>query len=338
MEKKEDKKNCPCLLLRWVPESTGMKVVLLICVITAVGAIISLLNPGGFVKSSDLLRTGKYYYDKGDYDRAVEFISRAIEADPSEPRAYMARALAYSGMRQLDLALADMDRAISMKPDSEYACYLRGTIYAGKGQLDLAIEDFDRAVRLNGVYSLAYTGRGLARSHKGEHERGLQDCNQAISLDRKSLLARWGRGIVLLRMRSFKEASYDFIACISIKPENAFHHVNLYLAESHLPEDAKFRLAEFRKTLKDDHKWPAPVIRMFLGEITPDELITEASHVEKRKEIMRFCEAYFYTGQFYLLKGEEQKARSCFKKCVDTGVSEYSEYYSAKAELAELEK
>jgi len=46
--------------------------------------------------------------------------------------------------------------------------------------------------------------------------------------------------------------------------------------------------------------WPAPVIRMFLGQMTPDAVLAAANNPDTTKKTGQVCDANFYSGELAL--------------------------------------
>jgi tetratricopeptide (TPR) repeat protein len=62
---------------------------------------------------------------------------------------YTSRGNEYAYKGQYDRAIEDLDRAIQLDPQNVVAFYDRGIAYGAKGQRDRAIQDFDQAIRLD---------------------------------------------------------------------------------------------------------------------------------------------------------------------------------------------
>ena len=107
-------------------------------------------------------RATEYYYrgvthlGDGDFTRAVEAFTLAIDQDPSYVIAYHSRGEAYRELGELDKAVEDYTKAIELSPDFILAYFNRGEINQDKDNFEEAIKDFDKAISLNPEYFLAY--------------------------------------------------------------------------------------------------------------------------------------------------------------------------------------
>jgi lipoprotein NlpI len=58
--------------------------------------------------------------------------------------------------------------------------------------------------------------------------------------------------------------------------------------------------------------WPAPVIRVFLGQLAPDELLAAADDPNPYKKRGQLCEANFFSGEWSLRQGAKEEAARRF--------------------------
>ena len=77
-------------------------------------------------------------------------------------------------------------------------------------------------------------------------------------------------------------------------------------------------------------KWPLPVVELFLGKKNPEETVAAADNDSDADSV---CEARFYTGEWYLLRGIRDKAREAFQGAFDIRPREFIEFAGAQAEL-----
>jgi tetratricopeptide (TPR) repeat protein len=106
------------------------------------------------VSASALAARGRALMGLGQTKQAIESWSRALEADPDDPRPYLDRARAFRSLHAWDQALADLERAAELanrRPEImgrtilEYTACLVGRpdrIYRIKTLLRLSIFDF----------------------------------------------------------------------------------------------------------------------------------------------------------------------------------------------------
>lgn len=66
---------------------------------------------------------------KGDFKRAVEHYSNAIDANPSSFKAVFNRGFAYDKLEDFDSAIRDYTAATAIEPDNAFAYYNRGITY-----------------------------------------------------------------------------------------------------------------------------------------------------------------------------------------------------------------
>ena len=66
---------------------------------------------------SDYLHSGMRKAAEGDFEKAIEDYSKAIELDPENPELYIARAISYNLMEEYEKSLLDYGKAIEIQPE-----------------------------------------------------------------------------------------------------------------------------------------------------------------------------------------------------------------------------
>jgi lipoprotein NlpI len=212
--------------------------------------------------------------------------------------------------------------------DHAVAYYNRGGAYQNKGDYDRAIADYDQAIRLDPKYAVAYYNHGGAYQNKGEYDRAIADYDQAIRLDPKNYSYFRARAVVKYGNGDFKGASADLLRAIELK-DDAYSMLFRYLARTRGGEEAKAELEANAGRLKTK-EWPYAVTELYLGKRSPTATLDAASKPEDR------CEAAFYIGQWYVLKGNAPEAEAVLKTVVDTCPKAFIEYGAAAAELKRI--
>jgi lipoprotein NlpI len=109
----------------------------------------------------------------------------------------------------------------------------------------------------------------------------------------------------------------------------------LYLARTRSKKDGKAELTVNTQSM-DGKKWPAPVVALYLGNISSQTVISQAADPDPKKHTEQMCEANFYLGEWHLLNNEEQQARMLFTRAQNECPKTFVEYTGAVSELQRL--
>ena len=84
------------------------------------------------------------------------------------------------------------------------------------------------------------------------------------------------------------------------------------------------------------NKWPAPVLRLFLGQSTTAEMLQAADAPNARTKQNQMCEANFYSGVWELGHGTKEGAARLFRLAADGCPRNFDERFAATSELKQL--
>jgi lipoprotein NlpI len=119
----------------------------------------------------------------------------------------------------------------------------------------------------------------------------------------------------------------------ALDPHNAY--TALWLDIVRKRNNMPSQLAEATTQL-DMAKWPAPVVRLFLGQLTPDAVLAAADDPNVRTKKGQFCEANFYAGEFSLQQGAKDDGVRLIRKAAEVCPKIFTEWSVANAELRAL--
>jgi lipoprotein NlpI len=240
------------------------------------------------------------------------------------------RGAAHASKSQFDRAIQDLDQAIRLNPNYAEALRNRGSAYSLKGQFDRAIQDYDQAIRLNPNYALAYNNRGNAYSAKGDNDRAIADYNDTIRLNQYFAEAYKDRGIAYLYSANPAKALADVIQASEFDQRNAYNAlwVDIVGQRNNIPSRLSQAIAKIDMTA-----WPAPVIRLFLGQMTPAAVLATADDPDATKKKGQVCEANFYGGELALRTGAKDEATRLFRLAANDCPKSFREWGAANAEL-----
>jgi tetratricopeptide (TPR) repeat protein len=271
---------------------------------------------------------GDAYYAKRDYDRAIPDYDQAIQLDPKDARGYGSRGDAYVAKRDYDRAILDYNQAIQFDPKDARNFLGRGDAFAGKSEHDRAIEDFAQAIQLDPKDARGYLGRGDVFASKGEYDRALQDYDQVIQLDSKNAFAYLVSSVAYFSQGNFNAAAAAALRADELE-DNAYFMIWRYLARERAGENGVAELEASAVRLKTK-AWPYPVIELYLGVLSPTEVLSATRDPEER------CGAQFHGGEWHLLHGSSSAAATALQAAVDECPKARMEYTGALAELKRL--
>jgi lipoprotein NlpI len=236
------------------------------------------------------------YKRKDDLDRAIADYDQVIRLNPKYPAAFINRGNVYIRKGNFDRSIADLDQAISLDPEDAKAFYNRGLAYRAKGNLDRAFADYDQAIELNPKFDAAYLNRGITNLYAGSPPKALADLNQAAAIDPK-----YGYTFLWLE--------------IAGRRSNLTSRLSQATAQINMTE------------------WPAPVIRLFLGRMTPEAVVAAADKPDAGKKRAQICEANFYSGELAHSQGKTGDATRLLQLAADACPKDGPEWVAAGFEL-----
>jgi lipoprotein NlpI len=273
----------------------------------------------------------------GDTRRALADFDEAIKLNPKYSKTFNNRAEIWRIKGELDRAIDDLNEAIRLEPNYFLAHFNRGLALQAKGNFDLAILDFSRAINIEPTDAFSFFHRGLTWRAEGEIDKAMDDFNRAISFDPMFGMAFFNRGLVSLYSKeSLERALADINTASELEPNNAYIGLWRYIVGLREGVEASFRLNA--ASASNMSAWPGPMLRLFLDQLTPDELIVETLRHDPDGKAGEMCEANFYGGMALKGKQSRESAEKFLRVAVD-GCQHFTiEWYAASAELKQLER
>jgi len=131
-----------------------------------------------------LSRQAKACLEQGDYRRAIELLTRLIEAHPTSAHYYNNRGYAYFQDGEVEQAIADYSQAIQLNPQLDQAYNNRANAYARLGDLYAALLDYDQTLDLNPLKIQAWINRGITFRQLQIYELALDNLDFALRMGR----------------------------------------------------------------------------------------------------------------------------------------------------------
>ena len=194
----------------------------------------------------------------------------------------------------------------------------------------------------------AANGAGLDFARQAQQAESREDFELARQLYTKALEAgdldkkltadafRY-RGNANFFLGRYPAASDDYVNSLNRNPDNLYAGLWLYLARENSGQDGRPELTYVVKR-RDLFYWPGPVADLFLGNSSTEEVLQAARDpfLDEQSQLEQSCEAYYYAGQYALLRGDQAEAARLFRAAVATGVTAFIEYSASRLALERL--
>jgi len=171
--------------------------------------------------------SGLIAFQKGQYDRAIDLISKAIEQNPQNSQFHNSIGAVYKTLGKLQKAADAYRRAILLNPAFGEGYSNLGFVLLLQGRPRVAIEKCKKAVQLKPDFAQAYNNLGLALQIEGEVAEAIENFTQAIKIEPKYAQAYSNLGTALKTEGRFDEAAQNHKRAIQIAPNFAEAYNNL---------------------------------------------------------------------------------------------------------------
>jgi serine/threonine protein kinase/tetratricopeptide (TPR) repeat protein len=295
-----------------------------------------------------------------DLQQALRHVERALGLDPEHVLALRRRAHLHETTGQFDKALAVVPRLIALgEPEVEWGVF-EVAVRLELGQYREALKILDALSERGLVHPALHPSsmRALCHFCLGEYEDSVAAYTQGMPSDRSAATAfqRYRRATPLWILGRLDEAVEDYREFRKVDGQVTYADARLFF----LRHDQAWKLerqgrgsaavatlqtaAEELRTARLEvmkGSWLERILECAAGVRTPDELVRSADPTDPEQ----VCEGYYYAGEASLLRGQQERARQWFEKCVATGLffdpttyppAAMNEYHLARFRLAQL--
>jgi SpoVK/Ycf46/Vps4 family AAA+-type ATPase len=184
-------------------------------------------------------QSGNDYYEKGDYDKAIENYNMAILLNPVFSEAYFNRALSYYQLKNFDKSIADYTKSMELDPQNPIIYNNRGDAFYRKQDFQSAVKDYDKAIQLNPNYLKAFYNRGLSYASIEEYEKAVEDFTKVIKLKADFAEAYHLRGLAYEYAGTISSAIVDYEKALELNPELTEAKTHLDSAKAKKDQEGK---------------------------------------------------------------------------------------------------
>lgn len=158
--------------------------------------------------------------NSGDLDGSIATLTRALEIEPENDRAYVNRACARVTKEDYEGALEDLNQALRINPKRMEALVNRSQIRRNRGDLRGAMDDMDRFVELAPDNPMGYSFRAETYFQMGELGKAEEQATLVHEMDPGNPEILDLRGRARLQKGDAKGALADFNEILKRDPSN----------------------------------------------------------------------------------------------------------------------
>ena len=173
-----------------------------------------LVDMNSRILAEEKLAEGNKFFDKKDYQAAIEKYTESLKINPNRGATYYNRALCYEILKNYQQAIKDYEEAITFN-GSDLDAYLRlGANYYRFNDYEQAEYCFSKIIQLSmkktGIVRAAHGNRGIVYTRMKNYSEALADLNEAVKLGSKDGEAYFCRGICNKELGNNSQAEKDF--------------------------------------------------------------------------------------------------------------------------------
>ncbi len=183
------------------------------------------------MKAADLHRSGYEALRAGEYQQAVTLLTRVVELEPKNKKAWGSLGEAHTGLRQYGPAIDAFKRQLAVDPYDEYAYNWLGRVYVLQRRYADAESAFRKQLEMNPLDKYAHAALGSMYVEAKRFADAIPELEQAISLapDSASLQVELGTAHLNTGHAALAVAAFEKAVELSPTP-NTWNNVAYQLA------------------------------------------------------------------------------------------------------------
>ena len=172
------------------------------------------------------LDVGTLFFERQEYEEALEAYRQALFLDPNNAHAYVGRSRSLQGLKRYKEALVASEQALRLEPNNASAYIGKGNALDDLKRYEEALAAYEQALRLDPNNASAYNNKGRALDDLERYEEALAACEQALRLDPNFADAYYNKGYVLSALKRYEEALAAYEQALRLNPNDANAYYN----------------------------------------------------------------------------------------------------------------
>jgi len=202
------------------------RIILLGFILSMLGACTTetVIEPGDVERASEInAQLGLGYMQKGQYERALRKLDKAINFNPDNAKAYHYKAELHRRLGENDKAEKYFQKSLDIDPSNANALNNYGVFLCDQGQYDKAFSLFDKIIKdpLYRYKADAYENLGLCSYRHGKLQQAEVAFQQALAINNKMSKSIIKMAQITYDRRERANAYAYFKRFIALSPHNA---------------------------------------------------------------------------------------------------------------------
>jgi tetratricopeptide (TPR) repeat protein len=187
-------------------------------------------NPTATPLGSDItdpnFTAGLAAYHAGQYQSAVNLMSKVIVANPKLAPPYRYRGMAYFNLNECKEGLSDINEALDINPVYASAWAGRGALETCLGEDAIAIQDLQKALSFDGSLAVAHHNLGAAYYRVGLFEKALAEYSLTVAIDPGRSAAWVGKGLSAYKLGFYDDCIQSSTKALEVNPKELSAYVS----------------------------------------------------------------------------------------------------------------
>lgn len=274
-------------------------------------------------------RLGVLRWCRNSYDEALYALQEALRGQPRHAEAHYALACLQAAEDRPADAERLFQQAFELDPNG-YALDNLCQILKQGGHDAQLLGLLDQVIVATPGQAAAHAWRASEHMARDRYDRALDDYGTFLKLAPNNR-AYFQRALLrLITGQDRQTALADLRAALQLAPDDSITSLFTWMLEKEGGHDEAAKrviAAAVESSLPSD--WFGQIARYYHGDLTRQELLAEAQDEGRR------CEAYYYIAEKVRVEEGHDAATVWFRKCIDQGMTEYTEDRLARWRLEE---
>jgi len=167
------------------------------------------------------------FKELGQFDEAVVSYRKALAINPNYAMAHNNLGFTLNELKRFYEAITSYHKALSIQPNFVEAHNNLGNTLQDLGKIDEAIESYRKALAINPEYAMAYNNLGNTLQKQGQLDEAIESYRKALAINPDFAMAYNNLGSALRDLGDVDEALKCYLRAVALNPQNDLYWTGL---------------------------------------------------------------------------------------------------------------